>query len=271
MPFGTDTAVRSTGDGSFEAEITDQRWWWARGPNGGFVAAIVVNALKAALDDPAREIRSLTIQYPGTPDVGKLAIAVTTERVGRTTAYLSARGAQDGKAFALALATFASEFPGEPFQTATMPDVPPPEEIEPRPLPPGAPVFTENFEYRFALGGAAFEGHEEASTGGWLRLREGAQLDAALAAVYVDSWAPALFWRLSTFAIVPTIDLTIHFREIPSGYDDFVFATFESRREHDGLWEENGELWSRDGRLLVQSRQLAAHISLAGAGSGFPG
>ena len=39
-----------------------------------------------------------------------------------------------------------------------------------------------------------------------------------------------------------------------------MLAVFDSRRERDGLWEENGELWSRDGRLLVQSRQLAAHI-----------
>jgi acyl-CoA thioesterase len=142
-----------------------------------------------------------------------------------------------------------------------MPEVAPPEEVEPGTLP-GAPLFTENFEYRFAFDGPPFQEGEYASTGGWLRLRDGEPLDAALAAAYTDAWPPAVFWRLPTFAIVPTLDLTVHFRELPAGYDDFVLATFDSRREHDGLWEENGELWSRDGRLLVQSRQLAAHIPL---------
>jgi hypothetical protein len=46
-----------------------------------------------------------------------------------------------------------------------------------------------------------------------------------------------------------------------------VLATFNARRSSDGLWDENGELWSRDGRLLVQSRQLAAHIQMPPPGS----
>jgi acyl-CoA thioesterase len=259
MAFEHDTAIRPTGEGTFEADIADQRWWVARGPHGGFVAAIVVRALSAALDDPARPIRSLTIHYPAAPQVGKLAIAVRQERVGRTAAYLSARVEQDGKVVALALAAFSAAFPGPGFQTASMPDVPPPEEIEPTALP-GAPLFTHNFEFRFAIGGPPFQEAEHATTGGWLRLSEPHTLDAPVAALYTDAWPPAVFWRLSNFAIVPTIDLTVHFRELPDGYDDFVLATFDSRREHDGMWEENGELWSRDGRLLVQSRQLAAHI-----------
>jgi acyl-CoA thioesterase len=259
MSFESDTAVTRTREGTFEADIPDQRWWVARGPHGGFIAAIVVNALTAALDDPGRPLRSLTIHYPAAPAVGRLEIAVRAERVGRSTAYLSARMEQDGKVVALALAAFSSAFPGPPFQTVTMPDVPPPEEVEPQRLP-GAPLFTHNFEYRFAIGGPPFQEAEHTRSGGWLRLAEPRPLDAAIAACFTDALPPAVFWRLSNFALVPTIDLTVHFRELPDGYDDFVLAVFDSHREHDGMWEENGELWSRDGRLLVQSRQLAAHI-----------
>jgi len=39
--------------------------------------------------------------------------------------------------------------------------------------------------------------------------------------------------------------------------DDFVLAVFRSRRAHEGFIEEDGEIWSRDGVLLAQSRQLA--------------
>jgi acyl-CoA thioesterase len=265
--FDVDTAVRRIGDGRFTAEIQGERWWVVRGPNGGFVAAILLNAMLEALGDPTRPVRSLTVHYPGAPQPGELQIAVTLERSGRSASYLSARATQDGEVVALALAACSSAFPGQPFQTASMPEVPPPEALEANALP-GAPAFTRNFEYRFALGGPPFREQEEAASGGWLRLNEPRALDAPLAAAYTDAWPPAIFWRLSNFAVVPTVDLTVHFREpLPltgPEADDHVLATFDSRRSQDGLWEENGELWSRDGRLLVQSRQLAAHIEVPG-------
>jgi acyl-CoA thioesterase len=265
--FDRDTAVRRTGENEFAATIEGERWWVVRGPNGGFVAAILLNAMSEALGDPSRPIRSLTVHYPGAPQVGELRIAVRVERSGRTAAYLSARATQGERIVALALGAFSSAFPGEGFQTARMPDAAPPEELEPIDLP-GAPPFTRNFDYRFALSGPPFQREEQAATGGWLRLKEPRTLDASLAAAYTDAWPPAIFWRLSGFAVVPTVDLTIHFREpLPlegAATDDHVLATFDSRRSRDGLWDENGELWSRDGRLLVQSRQLAAHIPLPG-------
>jgi acyl-CoA thioesterase len=205
--------------------------------------------------------RSLTVHYPGAPRIGTLRIAVTVERVGRTVATVSARATQDERLIALALAAFSSSFPGADFQTARMPQVPGPEQVEPATMP-GAPPFTENFEYRFTHGGRPFEGREEAVTGGWLRLREPRVLDAPLAAAYADAWIPAVFQRLDAMAVAPTIDLTVHFREaLPmagAAPDDFVLGVFRSVRARDGLWEEDGELWSADGRLLVQSRQLAA-------------
>jgi acyl-CoA thioesterase len=69
---------------------------------------------------------------------------------------------------------------------------------------------------------------------------------------------PAAFSRLGRFAIVPTLDLTIHFRSpLPVEGDGWALAVLDSRRSAGGTWEEDGELWSRDGRLLAQSRQLA--------------
>ena len=39
--------------------------------------------------------------------------------------------------------------------------------------------------------------------------------------------------------------------------DDWYLVTFRSRLSAEGFAEEDGEFWSRDGRLLAQSRQLA--------------
>ena len=58
--------------------------------------------------------------------------------------------------------------------------------------------------------------------------------------------------------IVPTLELTIHFRgEPPAGEHPWIKASFVSRVAAGGVVEEDGELWSTDGTLLVQSRQLA--------------
>jgi acyl-CoA thioesterase len=268
-PFDADTAVRRVGELEFEAEIANDRWWVVRGPNGGFVAAIILRALTEALGDPERPPRSMTVHYPGAPTMGKLSIQVAIEKAGRTSTTLSARATQEGRLVALVLAVFSSAFPGEDFSTARMPDAPPPDAVQPPPGGlPGAPNFTNNFEFRFAVGPLPFTASEEALSGGWLRMREPRVLDHLGAAMYADAWIPAIFTRLTGFAVVPTLDLTVHFREpLPlagAAPDDFVLAVFQTRVARDGLFEEDGEIWSPDGRLLVQSRQLAALLTPPG-------
>ena len=49
--FDTDTDIRQTEPGRFEARI-DTGWWVVAGPNGGYIAAILLRALEAAVDDP---------------------------------------------------------------------------------------------------------------------------------------------------------------------------------------------------------------------------
>ena len=71
-----------------------------------------------------------------------------------------------------------------------------------------------------------------------------------------DGYYPAIWPRLTELLPAPTIDLTIHFRA-PLPYSGPVLARFTSRLARDGYFEEDGELWSPDGTLVAQSRQLA--------------
>jgi acyl-CoA thioesterase len=123
----------------------------------------------------------------------------------------------------------------------------------------------ERFEQRFAIGPAPGAARaREARTGGWLRLAEPRPLDAALLVAYTDSWPPSLFTTDSLelpAGGVPTIDLTVHLRTalpVPGvGPADPVLVSFRTREVGQGVLEEDGEVWSRDGRLLAHSRQLA--------------
>ena len=79
--------------------------------------------------------------------------------------------------------------------------------------------------------------------------------------MYSDAWLPSPFTRLTGPVPAPTVDLTIHFRDPAAaarvGAGEPVLARFRSTTSAGGYFEEDGEMWSRDGVLLAQSRQLA--------------
>lgn len=258
--FDTDTAVRPLGAGVYEADV-HSRWWVGRGPNGGYLGAIVLRALTEALGDPERAPRSLTLHFVARPEAGPVRIVCALEREGRALSTLSARVTQDGRLITLALAAFSKAFPGVEYADATMPDVPWAEDVE-RLSPEGAlPDFVANFDLRWAVGDAPGSGSRRALSGGWLRLAEPRALDPLAATLYTDAWAPAVFSRLEEPVAAPTVDLTVHFRTpLPprgSSPKDHCLAVFRSSTASEGFWEEDGELWSADGVLLAQSRQLA--------------
>jgi acyl-CoA thioesterase len=66
---------------------------------------------------------------------------------------------------------------------------------------------------------------------------------------------------------VPTVDLTIHFRAGAPGDgvadDDWALVVFRSNVAAEGFVEEDGEVWSADGRLLAHSRQLSMLLPVA--------
>ena len=100
-----------------------------------------------------------------------------------------------------------------------------------------------------------------AETGGWIRPEEPQIIDAPIVAAMTDGWIPPIFSRLNEPFIVPTVDLTVHFRTtLPiagSAPDDYLLAVFRTNAAADGFLEEDGELWTADGTLVAQSRQLA--------------
>jgi acyl-CoA thioesterase len=257
--FDRDTQLSLVAPGVYDGAI-DRGWWVARGPNGGFIAALLVRAMEQAVNDPARQLRSVTIHYVRPPVEGPARIETRVERVGGSLTTTSARLLQGGVLQALALAAFSKARETASFSHAAMPEVAPPEAIAPR-RDPRVPIHAR-YEQRWAIGPHYFEGvrGREAITGGWLRLAEGTRpLDAPLLAAFADAWPPAAFATNELPMLmggVPTVDLTVHVRAALPLPDDFVLAVFRTRTVAHGFLEEDGEIWSRDGRLLAHSRQL---------------
>ena len=255
--FEHDTAIAAAGDGAFDCEI-HPAWWVVSGPNGGYLAAMIVRALEAVVPE-GRPLRSVTVHYLRAPVDGPAIVRTEAIREGRSVSFMRATLEQGGKTQATAVAVFAADRSGLELNNVAAPSIPPPDEVdEPAAPAEAAPPFRENFHFRQAIGGMPFSGADEAVAGGWLRPRDSSpDLDAALAVAMCDAWFPPVFGLVEVPLAVPTLDLTVHLRAPLPRPSDWVLGSFWTRRVADGFFEEDGELFSRDGELLAQSRQLA--------------
>ncbi|MFT4572683.1 MAG: acyl-CoA thioesterase [Hyphomicrobiaceae bacterium] len=266
--FNRDTAVERIDDTTWRARI-DKGWWIIAGPNGGYIGAIILRAMQGTIADRTRAARSLTVHFTAPPVEGQVQIFTKVERKGGRLSSVSARMEQDDRTIAVALGAFSSAREESiSFEHVSMPEVPAAEKFSVSTQSPSPAIpMHGRYEFRPCIGGQPFSKSSDGVTGGWIRLEEPQAVDACVAAALADAWPPAVFPLLDANGpaiAVPTIDLTVHFREtLPAadvGPDDFLLVQFQSRVARNGFVEEDGTIWSADGRLLVQSRQLAVLV-----------
>jgi acyl-CoA thioesterase len=265
--FDRDTAVRLVEDASsealFAAEVSPH-WRAGRGPHGGYLAAMMLRALNEAVADPSRAPRSLTIHYARAPEPGPVTIRTVIERAGRSLSTVSGRMERDGSLIALALASFSVPWSGPEIAELELPDVAPPDPgREPGPrVHPAAPEFTRHLVLQPRIDAPPFTGFQgPIEFTAWIGLAEPRPIDALSLAFFSDALLPAVFMRLSEPSVVPTVDLTVHFRtSMPRvdepDPDELCLARMQTRVIHDGFFEEDGVIWAPDGQVLAQSRQL---------------
>jgi acyl-CoA thioesterase len=257
--FDSATAVARGGENAFTATLS-RDWWVVTGPNGGYVASVLLRALTERIGDPERMARSLTVHYLRAPGEGAVEIETRLIREGRSVTTMAASMTQHGAEVAVATAVFARPRPFWPFHDAEMPPVPAPEDTPASSWPPDLfPPIARRFTYRPITKETVFTGEPRAELACWLRLNEPRPLDPVLLATLADAAAPAVFPKATAPVAATTIDLTVHFRAPAdmAPYDGWAMSAFRSRVSVDGFVEEDGELWTPDGRLIAQSRQLA--------------
>jgi acyl-CoA thioesterase len=152
-----------------------------------------------------------------------------------------------------------------------MPRVPPPEQCRPlveRPVDAGVNLLVEHRPARAPLplqgrldpdAREPYEGAAELAV--WMRLgAEDRPVDAASATFLADAAAPALYGALRAYVPMPSAEIALHYVD-PVSDDPWVLGVVRNRVAGDGYAVEDGELWSRDGRLLLHSRQLRRVLS----------
>lgn len=242
----------------------DPSWYQGRGAFGGLLAALLLRGMRAKVAEPERVARTLTVHFCAPATEGPVRVEAEIVRSGSRVTHVTARVTRDAEVFAIASGSFCKSRQGPAWQREQMPEVRPPAEVPSLPQGfPGIPTFLDHLEAKFCGGTVPFTGGTVPEFQVWLRLREAAPLDASLAALLLDAPPPAMTATFAGPSPIATVDFTIHFFdrfEQVAAPDAFHLLTVESRWAADGYEEELRDLWSPEGRLLGQCRQLFAAL-----------
>lgn len=260
MTTAFERAVTLAPDGT--ASI-DASWYQGRGAFGGILAALLLRAMRDRVGDAARTPRSLTVHFCGPATEGPSEVHAEIVRAGSRVTHASARLVRGGETSTLATASFCRTRPGPAYALAEMPVVAPAASLPELPQGlPGVPSFFAHVDARFAGETMPFSGASRPEVAAWVRLREPVPIDAAVAALLLDALPPAITATFDGPRAVASVDFTVQlFERLPEragAPDEHHLVAIRSRWADDGYAEELRDLWSPQGVLLGQCRQLLA-------------
>ncbi len=240
----------------------DPSWYQGRGAFGGLVGGLLLTAMRDEVADETRTPRSATFHFAGPATEGPFSIATSIMRRGSRVTHATARLFKGEEVATFASASFCAPRTADvAYQTASMPEIAPAESLRAFPADfPGVPTFFQRFDVRFAGPTLPFSGSKTALVRAWVKPKAPLALDAAAAVLLVDTLPPAISATFEARRPVASVDFRVDFFERfdSAPIDGFHLVSIASKWAGDGYTEELRELWTPDGRILAQCRQLLA-------------
>ena len=261
-PAGDDTIApiprtQSTHDASVRRTRLSREWWSWGGAHGGLVMALSAEALAATL--PGRTLRTITTHFLAPVDERPLLLHTTPERVSGSSSTATVRAVQDGATAALSILSTVEPRTAPAVQHAPLPPAVP---------PPGACAPFRDAELLFACARQVeirptddrlpLSGSAQPRLTAWVRLRSTDVTDVRGALILLDALAPAAYASWTVPEVVPTLQLTAHLLDDldSSPRAGWLLAQMRHTRTEHGISVDDCLLWSDDGRLIAQARQL---------------
>ena len=250
--------------------IAPGRWTTLAGPDwsnpggglwGGYAIGLCVRVLEAeptAVGEPL----SLTLAYAAGLPAGDLDVRTRLIRQGGSVGVWEVELAPAGsdQVGVHGIVTMARRPKTPPFAFATMPAAPAPESLPSPELSEGARHYgAATFERRGAEGFPPKPGASSRSLT-WVRSLRG-PFDKALLGMVTDNSAPRAMYALGPTIWTTTLSLTAYLHasleDLAEVGDDFILVECEGRVGGGGASDERSSYWSRTGKLLATSEQLA--------------
>ena len=273
--FDRGIAVTAQADGAYAADL-DGGWVVGGGVNGGYLLAVIGNAVRTRLlesghvDPFSVSAHYLSASVPGPAVVetelvragGRFSTVAATlvqhvdgvriPRISALATYGDLDAAHDADtdaaAAALHLALPAPELP--PREECVRSSDAPKEFKKVAPLLDRFGTLLDPPTATWAIGKPSRKGLIQ----GWFELADHRPLDPLALLMVVDALPPVTF-DLGMPGWAPTLELTAHVRAKPA--PGWAIVRHYTRTVAGGLFEEDCEVWDSTGRLVAQSRQLA--------------
>jgi len=246
------------------------RWSTVAGPEwsnpggglwGGYAIGLCVRVLEAE-PEAVGEALSLTLTYAAGLPAGELEVRTRRIRQGGSVGVweVEVRPAGSEQVGVHGIVTMARRPRTPAFAFAVMPEAPDPASL-PSPDLPGASQHygAAAFERRTLEGFPPTPGPSSRSLA-WVRSRRG-PMDKAVLGMVTDNSAPRAMYALGQTIHTTTLTLTAYLHatadELAEVGDDFILVECEGRVGGGGASDERSSYWSRGGKLLATSEQLA--------------
>lgn len=260
-------AVAPTAPGEYAASL-DAGWVVGGGLNGGYLLAVIGNAIRMELTDVGQPDPVSVSAYFLTPSVpGPAVVRVRRVRTGGQRSIIAASlfqveaGRELERITALAVFGDLRAMAPEVEREIPPPDLPPLEDCVPALVAPEdflkiAPLL-QRLGTRLdpaCVGWALGEPSRRGLIQGWFKLADDRPLDSLALLLVVDALPPVTF-DLGLPGWAPTLELTAHVRARPAA--GWAIVRHATRTISGGHFEEDCEVWDSRGHLVAQSRQLA--------------
>ena len=250
--------------------VAPGRWTTFAGPEwnnpggglwGGYAIGVCIRVLEAE-PEALGEALSLTLTYASGLTSGGLDIRTRRLRQGGSIGFWEVEllPAESDQVGVHAIVTMARRPVVPAFAFAKMPEVPAPESLPSPAMPTGVTHYAATaLEWRTVEGFPPKPGANSRSLA-WVRSPR-APLDKALLGMITDNSPPRAVYALGATVMTTSLTLTVYLHataaEVAEVRNDFVLVDYEGRVGGGGASDERSSYWTRDGKLLATSEQLA--------------
>jgi len=256
--FDKDIFLKCEKPGAYSGHIADN-WSINRVPNGGYLMAILANAMLQSSEMKATPI--ITANFLNRCEPGEATAVI--ERMSKSRQFDRFQGSlnQNGKEKIRAFGTFANEhnecilesYERKPPEIAEL------DTCVPIPEMPGFTIFA-NLNIRLDPGCTGWffgDLSDRSEIKGWIQFKDKKPFDMLSMLLIADSLPPAVLTSQGMVAWVPTLEFSVNIRNLPA--TPWLKCVFRTRFITCGLLEEDGEIWDENGELIAISRQIAQY------------
>ena len=260
MSFEFDIATNAVplGNGVYDTPVED-RWDINGNANGGYLLALVANAMRA--ESGRAHPVSISMHYLSPAPAGPATTTCEVVKAGRRLSTVVASMSRDGRDIVRSIGTFGNVDAsiGAQSNTLVMPQMVPYEDCPKRPDNPEMPLgLTSRLDMRLHPEDVGFSTNTPngiARVRGYFAFKDGRPVDTLALLLAADAFPPVTFNLFGMKGWVPTVEFTVHVRGVP--VEGPIICQFTSSLTQGGFWEEDGVMWDSAGTVVAMSRQLA--------------